>query len=313
MPTKTKIEWADYVSNPLRATVYNGRDGFACVRKSEGCEHCWASRFNVRLGTGLEYTVPNLHKVSVYGKLKEIEAMRLFCPRGPFKNGRERALMFVCDMTDLFGEWVEYQDVRRVLDACAWNAGVDFAILTKRPEIAVQMLGKWSTAIGKALPNMFIGASVENERRAKERVGALRGISDLGFSTFVSYEPALEAVSWEGYEFIEWLICGGESGAGARPMSLQAARVARDFCDRYTGIGIPFFFKQWGEWAPVMSLVAQGVKTFGQAPVDVGGVKMARVGKGMAGCELDGQVWRQVPSGHGMPTGHGMPKGHDMP
>jgi hypothetical protein len=78
MPTKTKIEWADYISNPLKATPLasphllgneNGgkkRTGHACIKLSEGCAHCWASTFNVRLGTGLEYTVPNMDKVELF-------------------------------------------------------------------------------------------------------------------------------------------------------------------------------------------------------------------------------------------------------
>jgi protein gp37 len=311
MPSKTKIEWADYVSNPVRARVLPptgspqiaaeergdlgggaGRNGYACVKISEGCAHCWASAMNVRLGTGLAYTLPNLQKVGTFVSEKELQAIRTFKPKGPFKNGRERALIFPCDMTDLFGAWMNDWDIGAVFNTLASRKDVDFLILTKRPEIALMWLDAWMNINSNAPQNVWIGCSVENEKRALERISPMRIISKMGFKTVVSYEPALESVDWSWWTFLDWLICGGESGNQARPMSPNLARSARDFCVKNE---IPFFFKQWGEWAPVIDLLKHGWSTFKNKPMEMNGEMMAKVGKGMAGHLLDGVEWHQAP------------------
>lgn len=294
MPTKTKIEWCDYVTNPVRAFVSNDmkKDGYACVRKSEGCAHCWASTFNVRLGTGLEYTLPNLRDVTVYIKGKELTAIEKFRPHGSFKNGRDRALMFPCDMTDLFGEWMDNIMIHQVFSAMAQNEDVDWLILTKRPERAMGWLDVWVHRNMKVPEHVIIGCSVENEQRARERFMSMLTIDRMGFRTAVSYEPALGMVNWSDWEFLDWMICGGESGNQARPMAPNWARSARDFCQIYD---IPFFFKQWGEWAPVKDLVKRGMTTFRNRPVEMAGEMMVKIGKWLAGHLLDEQEWRQVP------------------
>jgi protein gp37 len=294
MPTRTKIEWIDYVTNPIRAFVIKDnlvKDGFACVRKSEGCKHCWASSMNVRLGTGLEYTLPNLAKVSIYLKQKELNAIRTFKAKGPFKNGRSRAMVFPCDMTDLFGEWMDDNDIKIVFNTLAYRMDVDFMVLTKRPEEAAMWLDHWLSIYQNVPQNIFIGTSIENDARARERLGPMKAIHEMGFKTAVSYEPALELVNWTGWDFLKLLIAGGESGNGARPMPLYGARFARDFCS----MRIPFFFKQWGEWAPVADLLARGCTTFKNKPIEVMGEMMVKVGKGLAGHLLDGVEWRQMP------------------
>jgi protein gp37 len=300
MPTKTKIEWADYVTNPIRAFVSDNpnKDGYACVRKSEGCAHCWASTFNMRLGTGLEYTLPNLHRVTVYLKHKELLAIRTFKPHGPFKNGRSRAMVFPCDMTDLFGEWMDKFSIRLVFDALAYRNDVDFMVLTKRPEIAVMWLDNWLSINMNVPKNILIGTSIENDARAKERLTSMKTIHKMGFIE-VSYEPALEAVDWLGWEFLNWLGCGGESGNGARPMPPAAARSAREFCQLWD---IPFFFKQWGEWTPIKDLNIGAGTTFKHKPVRIGDDVMCQVGRGMAGHLLDGVEWRQLPGQTPIPT-----------
>jgi protein gp37 len=91
--------------------------------------------------------------------------------------------------------------------------------------------------------NIWVGVSVEDQRRADERRDNLGALADMGWTTFVSYEPALGPVDWNGWEFLRWLISGGESGRDARPNHPDWHRAARDFCARN---GIPYFFKQWG-------------------------------------------------------------------
>lgn len=291
MPTKTKIEWADYVTNPVRAMLHDLKEGYACVKISEGCAHCWASSMNVRLGTGLGYTLSNLAKVNVYVSQKELEAIRTFRPKGPFKNGRDRALVFACDMTDFFGEWMNDTDIGAVFNALVSREDVDFVILTKRPERMMNYVQEW-TSKHNAPGNIYLGASLENEKRGYETWVALSEISEMGFKTLVSYEPALDVVDWTGWEFLNGMICGGESGNQARPMPPVAARMSLAFCQAH---GIPFFFKQWGEWMPVSDALAKGWTTFKNRPVEVYGEMMVKVGKGLAGHVLDGREWRQMP------------------
>ena len=97
-----------------------------------------------------------------------------------------------------------------------------------------------------------------------------------------------------GFASHTYVIVGGESGKGARPLHPDWARRLRDQCKTN---GIPFFFKQWGEWAPVdhLAWITDGT-TFARQPMRFGDMVMARVGKGMAGHVLDGVEWRQPPS-----------------
>jgi len=95
------------------------------------------------------------------------------------------------------------------------------------------------------LPNVWLGVSVEDQQRADERRDDLASLAAAGWTTFVSYEPALGAMDWTGWEFLSWLISGGESGP--RPSHPDWHRAARDFC---AARGIAYLFKQWGSFAP---------------------------------------------------------------
>ena len=98
---------------------------------------------------------------------------------------------------------------------------------------------------GLPLPNVWLGVSVEDQQRANERREDFEATPAA--VKFVSYEPALGAVDWTGWEFIHQIIGGGESGPNARPCHPDWQRAARDFCQPR---GIAYFFKQWGEWSP---------------------------------------------------------------
>lgn len=297
MPTKTKIEWADYVSNPIKA-IFEGdgrrKQGHACVKYSEGCAHCWASSFNVRLGTGLEYSKPNLDEVEMYLDDAEMKRLGKMRPRGPYKNQRQRPMIFICDMTDLFGEFINALWVSRIVWAMKERDDMDFIVLTKRTHRMVDMMRD-------ATPknNIWLGCSVENQRRADERVAAMRELADRGWQTIVSYEPALGPVDWNKWVFLNLIICGAESGPHARPMHPAWEASTRDFCDRHA---VNYFFKQWGEYGVVSDLVARGCETFVHRPVavesgmaDYGPAMMVRVGKGLAGHLVNGAAWRRMP------------------
>lgn len=293
MPIKTKIEWADYISNPIKARL-DGKRGHACEKISEGCAHCWASTFNVRLGTGLEYTANNMMRVEIDLDKAELMKMTMFKPKpkNGFKNGRARAVVFPCDMTDLFGGWVGTGWIDAIVDAMVENDRVDWLVLTKRADRMMEYFVSRQREL-KARSHIYLGVTVENQKRAEERVYELEGLNFLGWRTWVSFEPALEVVNWRGWEFINMMVCGGESGHGARVMPPNAARGARDYCAEND---IPFFFKQWGEYAPLSHLPwITDETTFKCRPIEVGSEMMVRVGKGLAGHVLDGREWREMP------------------
>ena len=96
------------------------------------------------------------------------------------------------------------------------------------------------------LPNVWLGVSVEDQTRADQRRAAMAALADMGWLTWVSYEPALGPVDWKGWEFARWIVSGGESGDGARPTHPEWHRATRDFCAAHE---IAFLFKQWGAWS----------------------------------------------------------------
>lgn len=158
------------------------------------------------------------------------------------------------------------------------------------------------------LRNVRIGVTAEDQPRADERIPILLELPAAGH--YVSYEPALGPVNFSPWlekrprkneaPRIDWVICGGESGSGARPMHPDWARSARDQC---LETGTPFFFKQWGEWWPERE--ADDVRDLGwldASEVDrvhrtdlPTPVQMRRVGKKLAGRELDGRTWDGFP------------------
>jgi protein gp37 len=136
------------------------------------------------------------------------------------------------------------------------------------------------------LPNVWLGVSVENQAAADERIPLL--LKTPSAVRFISAEPVLGLIDVTNVRpmegdighagWVAWVICGGESGPGARPMHPDWARSLRDQC---VAASVPFFFKQWGEYAPV-----DGSPLYG----------MAKVGKKAAGTLLDGREWKQFPA-----------------
>lgn len=291
---RTEIGYADYSCNPIRArrvdaprtpedaARFEGRvsPGWACVRVSPGCTNCYAATLNRRLGTGLDYTVPNMARVETYLDEKVIQDMLRFRPKPPFKNGRERPVVFVCDMTDLFGSWVTDEMRDRVFAAAALRQDVDWLLLTKRPERMREYLtspnSEREDAIGEAmealtgrpvsgdapddsydqlddlpLPNVWLGVSAENQAALEQRVGVLSLIPAAW--RWLSCEPLLGPLdlgaTYPGTVHpvvdiaasIDWMVVGGESGPGRRPCEMKwIADIVRQ-CD---AAGVPVFVKQ---------------------------------------------------------------------
>jgi protein gp37 len=196
-------------------------------------------------------------------------------------------------MADVFEPRAELNQQREKL----WmlieaTPALDWLLLTKRPG-SVARLAPW----GDSWPaNVWIGTTVENQLWADRRLPLL--LSLPAARRFLSCEPLLgplDMSKWtlklpKGYHPVDWVIAGGESGPGARPMLPSWARSLRDQCDRAR---IPFHFKQWGHWAPAARTTA-GVAEFWDE-IEGRKVTMQANGKKANGRSLDGKTWDQLP------------------
>jgi protein gp37 len=160
--------------------------------------------------------------------------------------------------------------------------GLDWLLLTKRPEV-VERLVPWK----KAWPrNVWLGTTVEDQEAAEERLSYLAELPAI--IRFISAEPLLGPLDvhpWLG-STIDWVITGGESGPKARPSSPSWFRSLGAQCK---SAGVPFHFKQWGDWAPAPDRAEHGSKA-------ADGTVMLRVGKKAAGRLLDGARWDGLPT-----------------
>ncbi len=250
MSDRSAIEWTDATWNPVRAkNRKTGAIGWHCEHVSEGCRNCYAETWNRRLGTGLDYKPGHMPAISVFLDPVALEK--------PLHWKRPRKI-FVCSMTDLFAGFVKDEWLLRIFHVMARCPHHIFQVLTKRPErMRDQVLGIWGTPP----PHVWFGVSVEDQMTANVRIPLL--LATPASKRFLSCEPVLKEIDLERggwsflgrikgpqgrrYEKIDWVIAGGESGPGARPMHPDWVRNLRDQC---AARGVPFFFKQWGEWFP---------------------------------------------------------------
>lgn len=225
MMATSKIEWTERVWNPLTG----------CTRIGQGCVNCYAERMSHRLAAmgRLEYLGITNDKGNWNGEIK-----LLFSRLDQPLHWKKPSRIFVNSMSDLFHKNVPNSFIHRVVTTMQNAPQHQFQVLTKRYDRPFLVLYPQD-----ASDNILIGFSICNQSDADDARQYLRFVSEMGWRTWVSYEPALEQINWQGWEFIEWLVCGGESGPGARPMHPDWARSARDFC---AASNIPFFFKQWG-------------------------------------------------------------------
>lgn len=221
--------------------------------------------------------------------------------------------VFVASMGDLFHAFVPGGFVCAVFDIILRTPQHTYLVLTKRPETMLKFFGIFGSYAN--LPNVWLGVTAENQEAADERIPLL--LRTPAAVRFVSCEPLLEAVDlkkhldereWPDYtrgaepEFItrpglNWVIAGGETGPGARPMRSDWAQGLRDQC---RASGIPYFHKQNGVWTsdPDIASVATDWCGIGKPPDNVrlvGNTWMVRVDEKRAGHLLDGQVIREWP------------------
>jgi protein gp37 len=241
---KTPIEWTDFTINPFRfRNLETGRVGHYCEKISPGCKQCYSGK--MQLGpylSGLDFLPENFAKGELFLDPKPLE--QVLARKKPCR-------IFWCDMTDMFlaqypDEWID-----KCIGVMARTPHITHQVLTKRPD---RMVRKMFDDRGHhqpwPLPNVILGASVEDQQRADERHPYMREIAAAGWNTFVSYEPALGPVNWLGWEFLKWGIVGGESGPGARSFDLAWARSA---VEQWRASGTAAFVKQLGSTPRVWS------------------------------------------------------------
>ena len=219
MSDKSKIEWTDATWNPVRG----------CSKVSPGCANCYAETFAERFRGVPGHPFEQGFDLRLVPE-KLAEPLRWRTPK----------MIFVNSMSDLFHEQVpdEYiVNVFRVIRLANWHT---YQILTKRSERMGDLLnGKLKFA--SAQPNIWWGTSVENRKYGLPRLEHLQEAPAL--VRFLSIEPLLEDLGTFSLKGISWVIVGGESGPGARPMKKAWVLRIRDQCKRAR---VPFFFKQWG-------------------------------------------------------------------
>jgi protein gp37 len=247
----TPIEWTETTWNPVTG----------CTKVSPGCDHCYAETFAERWRG-----VPG--HVYERGFDLQLRPERLEQPL----SWKRPSLIFVNSMSDLFHADVPEAFIAQVASTMRSASQHTFQVLTKRAERMERLSRRisWSD-------NVWIGVSVESDRY----YARIRHLQETPAKVrFLSCEPLLGPLPGLPLVGIHWVIVGGESGPGARPMDPAWARDIRTQCER---AGVPFFFKQWGAWGPKPG-------AFGAPTV------MHRMGKKAAGRVLDGRTWDGMPA-----------------
>jgi protein gp37 len=210
--------------------------------------------------------------------------------------------VFVNSMSDLFHPAVPQEFISQVFDVMRRCPQHTFQVLTKRP----QRMKEWAIAHSwhgctEHGGNVWLGTSIESDRYSF-RANHLRATPAA--VRFLSLEPLLGPLPSLDLSAMDWVIVGGESGTGARPMHPDWARDLRDRCQE---AGVPFFFKQWGEWSPgtVRTPQASSATNHGHFCADGkfitrsddrdSRVFIARNGRKVSGRELDGRTWDEYP------------------
>jgi protein gp37 len=227
MAARTGIEWTEVTWNPTTG----------CDRISAGCDNCYALALSRRLkamgSTKYQHDGDQRTSGPGFGLATHADALSL-----PY-SWRTPRVVFVNSMSDLFHARVPVGFIERVL-----------AVIADTPQHTYQVLTKRSSRLRKVAahlewpPNLWIGVSVENTE-ALYRVSDLRSVPAT--VRFLSCEPLLGPLEDLDLDGISWVITGGESGPGHRPLDTSWVTGIRDRC---VGADVPFFFKQWGGRTP---------------------------------------------------------------
>jgi protein gp37 len=238
MAQSTPIEWTDATWNPVTG----------CTKISAGCDHCYAERFSERFRGTPGHPFEQGFDLTLRPERLD-QPLRWRAPR----------MIFVNSMSDLFHKEVPKEFIARVCDTMERAHWHTFQVLTKRSSLMRNFLrGRYAGLRGPR--HMWFGVSVEDGSK-KSRIRHLRA-TPAGVR-FLSIEPLIGPMGRLDLAGVDWVIVGGESGPGARPMDAEWVREVRDQC---LESGTAFFFKQWG------------------------GVRPKSGGR-----ELDGREWNQFP------------------
>jgi protein gp37 len=214
MATNSPIEWTDATWNPVTG----------CSKISPGCKHCYAEKMANRLKAMGQANYRNGFELTLQPQMLELPL-----------HWKSPKRIFVNSMSDLFHVDVPPSYIKDVFDVMRRAHWHQFQVLTKRAERIEELSAelKWE-------PNIWMGVSVENEKYSY-RIDHLR---KTGANVkFLSIEPLIGPVGKLNLRGIDWVIVGGESGPGARPMDAAWVTGIRDQCQR---ANVAFFFKQWG-------------------------------------------------------------------
>lgn len=240
MAEKSKIEWTDATWNPVRG----------CTKISPGCKHCYAETFAERFRG-----VPG-HPYEQGFDLRLVpEKMDQ-----PLEWRRPR-LVFVNSMSDLFHEGIPTSyivKVARVMVEADWHT---FQVLTKRSSRMAKLLNG-PLAFAAKCRHIWWGVSVEDRKYGLPRIAHLQ--SAQAKVRFLSIEPLLEDLGKISLKKISWVIVGGESGPGARPMRKEWVVNVREQCK---AASVPFFFKQWGGTQKRLTGRKLDGKTYDELPI----------------------------------------------
>lgn len=276
MSKNSQIEWTHHTFNPW----------WGCAKVSPACANCYAETWAKRLGHELWgrsaprrfFQEPHWREPLAWDE----EARRL----------RRRERVFCASMADVFERRAELNEPRAKL----WNLieqtpSLDWLLLTKRPQNIEDMVPwrrNWPA-------NIWLGTTVENQEYAEIRLPFL--LKHRAAVRFLSCEPLLGSLDlrrWfrrKGLQPINWVIAGGESGHGSRPMHPDWPTKLLGQCQEFE---VPFHFKQWGHWVPAELLDEDSPPMELRIPNERP-VQMVRVTKKLAGRTLAGTTWDDVP------------------
>ncbi len=214
MATKSSIEWTESTWNPITG----------CNKVSPGCKHCYAERMALRLQAMGQPNYANGFKLTMHDHMLEMPL-----------HWKTPQTIFVNSMSDLFHQDIPLEFIQRVFAVMHQANWHRFQVLTKRSERLLELAPQltWTS-------NIWMGVSVENADYT-HRIDHLRQTGAQ--IKFLSLEPLLGPLPNMNFKEIDWVIVGGESGPGARPMNPSWVTEIRDQC---LTAQVPFFFKQWG-------------------------------------------------------------------
>ncbi len=308
MSENSKIEWTDHTFNPWEG----------CQKVGPGCDHCYAETRNARFAGGQAVNwgpgAPRRRTSPATWAMPR----RWNAQADAFmaQHGR-RQRVFCASLADVFDNAVDPQWRADLFTLIHQTPNLDWLLLTKRIGNVIPMMAElvhdkdqdlpWLDMM--PLPNVWIGATIVNQAEADRDIPKLLAVPAR--VRFLSMEPLLGPVNlerprpgpdldqgggskicqpWLIQSGIHWVIVGGESGPGARPMHPTWARSLRDQCN---AAGVPFLFKQWGEWAPYDRSRTDGAALATPYSLDE---PLQHFGKKASGRQLDGRAWDETPA-----------------